>query len=330
MAKKLDADRERHVTEPRAVIPGYDLRFRWHDGSWEKIFDKQIELIQDDIKRVRAEDKLVVYLSCPISSRGGSYHGTNVDIAKHTERRLLQRWGERFWILNPAQYQLESKAGTGLITRHAKEAGIALDELEAYSKPGGGDYMRMWMTVLVHDDDGSEDPAEGRPDPRLKDTGQRFDAFYFLGPSDVHDFFTLGREQTLSAGVEEYFARRFATDPDFRDFFSLEGLEWRRGWADDKGLSQAEKKAQTGLRQTWEELRKQFVNFYTLRASVNFSLGSHDEWNIFQQINSKRRKALVSAEMPNGDPGIQLAGFFDGVQIDPASTETAVSRGYAV
>ena len=81
------------------------------------IFDLQIDLVKSDIRRARAEGKLIVYLSCPISSRGGGYHGTNVDIAKYTERALLQRWGEGFWILNPVQYQLESKAGTGLMDR---------------------------------------------------------------------------------------------------------------------------------------------------------------------------------------------------------------------
>jgi hypothetical protein len=34
--------------------------------------------------------------------------------------------------------------------------------------------------------------------------------------------------------------------------------------------------------------------------------------------------------MVDGDVGDQIAGFFDGVQIDPASTEIGVSRGYAV
>jgi hypothetical protein len=31
-----------------------------------------------------------------------------------------------------------------------------------------------------------------------------------------------------------------------------------------------------------------------------------------------------------GDVGDQIAGFFDGGQIDPASTETQVSRGYSI
>ena len=101
------------VCAPAEPIAGFPLKYRWHTGPWREIFDEQIRLIKDDITRAKAEGKLLVYLSCPISSRGGGYSGTNVDIARRIERRLLERWGEAFWILNPAQYQLESKAGTG-------------------------------------------------------------------------------------------------------------------------------------------------------------------------------------------------------------------------
>lgn len=108
----------------------------------------------------QANVPLIVYLSCPISARGGGYSGTNVDIAKFTERASLQRWGEGFWIPNPAQYQLESKAGTGLMERHASQLGLDLDKLRKLSNspggtrvPSGGDYMRMWTKVLVENDE---------------------------------------------------------------------------------------------------------------------------------------------------------------------------------
>src|ERR1039458_3939441 len=103
------------------------MKFEWHTGPWMDIFDLQLALIKQDVRRARAEDRLTVYLSCPISARGGGYSGTNVDIARFTERALLQRWGEGFWILNPAQYQLESKAGTGLMEEHAKRLHIDLE-----------------------------------------------------------------------------------------------------------------------------------------------------------------------------------------------------------
>src|SRR5258708_3068876 len=129
MPHPFDLQQARKMSPPQEVVPGYDIRYSWHTEYWQKIFDCQIRLIQDDILRARAADKLVIYLSCPISSRGGGFRGTNVDVAMHTERRLLEKWGERFWILNPAQYQLESKAGTGLIKRHAESLGIDFEAL---------------------------------------------------------------------------------------------------------------------------------------------------------------------------------------------------------
>ncbi len=42
---------------------------------------------------------------------------------------LLEKWGEGFWILNSAQYQLESKAGTGLMNEHAEYLGLDLNRL---------------------------------------------------------------------------------------------------------------------------------------------------------------------------------------------------------
>ncbi len=300
-------------------VKDFPMEFEWLTGDWFRLFEEQTALIQSDIARARAEDKLVVYLSCPISGRGGGWHGTNVDIAKHTERRLLSEWGERFWILNPSQYQMESKAGAGLIDRHAKKLNINLDKLKKEAMPGGGDYMRMWTRVLV------EDSKTGAED-KLLNTGRNFDAFYFIGPTDARSFFTGGDGMTVTAGVEEYFARKFAADPDFRDSYSVHGIVWG---ADDSA-SEASKKNQAALKVQWEASRKNFFRFYAVRASINFSLGSHDEWNIFRLLNEKRRHATVRPEMPSGDPSEQIAGFFDGKQISPAATETVLSAGYAI
>jgi len=302
-------------------VPEIDITFRWQT-QWVPIFNKQIELIQADIERARAEDRLVVYLSCPISSRGGGYSGTNVDIARYTERRLLQEWGERFWIVNPAQYQMESKAGTGLIESHLRDLNVTAAEREAMGHPKGGDYMRMWTKVLCEDD---KEDRPAKQDESLVNSGWRFDAFYFLGPTDVRHFFTQGGQQTVTAGVEAYFARRFASDPDFREAYSLDDLPWPRG-TDSKLPDRAKKKPQ----EYWEDLRKEFFRYYAVRASVNYSLGSHDEWNIFCLLNQRRLAATVDPGMLNGDVGMLLAGYFDGRQIDPAAMQLPTSRGYAV
>jgi hypothetical protein len=47
-------------------------------------------------------------------------------------------------------------------------------------------------------------------------------------------------------------------------------------------------------------------------------------------MNQRRRHATQGDGKVDGDVSIQLAGFFDGGQLDPGSTETLISRGYAL
>jgi hypothetical protein len=311
------------INTAQPPVADFPLKYIWHTGPWYDIFEMQINKLRRDIRRAKAEDKLTVYLSCPISSRGGGYSMTNVDVARHVERALLERWGEGFWILNPAQYQLESKAGTGLMNEHADYLGLDLNHLiEIAKRPLGGDYMRMWTTVLVENDVkvGYRDIASN-----LVNTGQCFDAFYFIGPRDVQSFF-LTEGETLTAGLQAYFARKFAIDPDFREEYSDPNPDWRR-LGPRTPINEEEYK----LRDRWNYKRLDFFRYYGLKASVNFSLGSHDEWLIYGALNALRRNKTRNVEkfMVDGDVGDQIAGFFDGGQIDPASSETAVSRGYS-
>ena len=73
-----------------------------------------------------------------------------------------------------------------------------------------------------------------------------------------------------------------------------------------------------------EHKRFDFLRYYGLKAGVNFSLGSHDEWLIYHALNTLRRDKTRNPVkfMADGDVGDQIAGFFDGGQIDPASSET--------
>lgn len=288
---------------PVATFP---IEFKWRTGAWKQIFDRQIQLLQDDIARARADGRLILYLSCPITSRGGSWAGTNVDIARHVERSILQRLGEGFWVLNPAQYQLESQAGLGLLQQHAKAIGVDLDQLKKAGEPGGGDYMRMWTRVLVEDGIG--------------DNGRHFDAYYFLGPRDVLSFFTANGSETLTAGVQAYFARKMESDVAFRDFFSEPAAIWSTVSATD---------GQAVLKAAWAQKRKDFLGYYGLKASANFSLGSHDEWAILRLINSGRRADSATSDKLDGNPGDQIPAFFDGRQVSLSASEAPVSRGYA-
>jgi hypothetical protein len=285
-------------------VPGFPLKFKWYTGDWERIFDRQIELIKTDVARARSENRLVVYLSCPISSRGGGWSGTNVDVARHIERILLQKWGEAFWILNPAQYQMESKAGLGLLNAHANALNI---DLATLTPPEGGDYMRMWTKILVEDG--------------IDNLGRNFDAYYFIGPRDVLSFFSQDETLTLTSGIEAYFSRKFEADPSFRDEFSIPGIEWGNPSGDSIAAE---------LRERWSKKRFAFLRYYGLRASANFSLGSHDEWAILRLLNSERRRNTTSQKLADGDTGDQIAAYFDGIQVDPSASQAPLSRGYAI
>ena len=266
-------------------VKGFPIKFEWQTNEWLQLFDAQVDLLKEDISRARADDRAVVYLSCPISNRGGGYSGANVDIAKHTQYHYTKLLGERFWILNPAQYQMESKEGTGLIHRHAKNIGISEKTIKSLPDLTGGDYMRMWTRVLVEDQD------------RDGNFGLNFDAYIFLGPTDTDRFFTQGGAKSKTAGIEEYFARKFSTDPEFRNHFSPAPKEW-------------------------EKIRKEFIRFYALRAGATFSKGCHDEWNILVALNQLRLKKKGIGE--------QLACFFDGDQVSPGSSESLIAAGYAL
>jgi len=66
-----------------------------------------------------------------------------------------------------------------------------------------------------------------------------------------------------------------------------------------------------------------FRNYYGLRASVSFSLGAHDEWNIVGKINARRR---VDAKFGTGN---QLPSWFDGRAVSSAQADQPMSTGYA-
>lgn len=283
-------------------VPGFPYRTRWQTGLWLELFEMQVELIERDVARAMAQDSVMVFQSLPLTGRGGGHFATNVEVAEHISRRLMEEWGHRFWVLNPGRYQLESKEGTGLMHLHAarlsEERGeaIDIDDLFRRSPPHGGDYMRMWTRILVED---SSDFS-----------GRRWDVFYFVGTNDVRSFFTEDGARTWTGGVEEYFARKQTMDRDFHDafvppFYDREGRRLT-------GLAEKEE---------WKRRRNAFFRYYTVRAGVNFSLGSHDEWNIWQELNVRRRAS------PHGISE-QIAGFFDGRQLDPAAFSVRTDPGY--
>ena len=68
--------------------------------------------------------------------------------------------------------------------------------------------------------------------------------------------------------------------------------------------------------------RRSFRDYYGLRASVAYSLGSHDEWDIVRTINEKRRLSDPAAGIAK-----QMGIFFDGKPAAPGLLETSVAAG---
>jgi hypothetical protein len=121
--------------------------------------------------------------------------------------------------------------------------------------------------------------------------GEDFNFFYFAGPTDFAGYFKLTGQGDLDA-LEDWFDKRVASDPAFKKS------------VDDGSVT-----------------KPGFRNYYGLRASVAFSYGSHDEWNIARLINDRRRGAT--------DFGIanQLSILFDGRPVSPGGYENPAAPG---
>jgi hypothetical protein len=125
----------------------------------------------------------------------------------------------------------------------------------------------------------------------VRGLGEDFDFFYFAGPSDFVHYFALTGQGDLER-LEAWFDDHVTPDPKFKEALA------------DGSLTKAG-----------------FRNYYGLRASVAFSYGSHDEWNIARLINERRRGAA--------DFGIanQLAVVFDGQPVSPGGYEAPTASG---
>ncbi|WP_407185170.1 hypothetical protein [Bradyrhizobium centrosematis] len=114
-----------------------------------------------------------------------------------------------------------------------------------------------------------------------------FDFIYFAGPSEFARHFSLTGQADLEK-LEAYYDATSKTDPELKKID-----------------------------------RRAFRDYYGLRASVTFSLGSHDEWSIVKTINQKR-----IADTKYGIPK-QIGIFFDAGPVAPGAAEGAIAAGYA-
>ncbi|WP_161497293.1 S1/P1 nuclease [Bradyrhizobium nitroreducens] len=121
--------------------------------------------------------------------------------------------------------------------------------------------------------------------------GEDIDFFYFAGPTDFAQFFGLTGAGDADR-IEAYFDQRLGSDPDLMKTVNAGRLS-KRG----------------------------FRNYYALRAAVTFSAGSHDEWNIVQLLNQRRRG---SEQFGIGN---QIGVLFDGHAIAPGDFEAGAASG---
>jgi hypothetical protein len=163
---------------PRETVLG--TRFRVHP-AFDELLDNKIDDLREQIHREREAGKFIVYISIPLTARGGGHEGTNQAISAFTKRRLEAMYGpSKLWALSPGQVESSIPAVGDL-------------------KAAGGEYMYMWTQVLAG--------ADG--------LGKDFDMVYFVGPRDMAHYFNLGPGARLEA-LESYVDSRATTDEAFR------------------------------------------------------------------------------------------------------------------
>ena len=121
--------------------------------------------------------------------------------------------------------------------------------------------------------------------------GDDFDFVYFVGPTDFGALFGLDGKGDMDK-ITSYFDKRLETDADLK-------REVGRG----------------------RVTRNSFRNYYALKASVSFSNGAHDEWNIFRILN-ERRRADAKYGVAN-----QIGVLFDGKHVSPVESEQTIAPG---
>jgi hypothetical protein len=232
-------------------------------GTCYEVDPDFLPVIDNAVKNLRAQvqgqspEKLIVYLSVPLTARGGGYRPLNVEISEFLKSRIEARFQNRVWVLAPGKAESELPQVMGKSAQ-------------------GGEYMYMWTKVLAGDDG----------------YGKNFNLLFAAGPSEIKNFF--GAPDEMPASLERYVDLRAKADADFRDKIA-----------------------------SVPEARKRFIAYYTSKASVAFSDGSHDEWNIFVEINKRRRNDAKGFGL-----GEQIPVFYDGRSASPAEMETKVSPGY--
>ncbi len=148
------------------------------DPAFNGAVDALTLKLRQDARAARQAGRLVIYMSTPISPRGGGVEKVNVEIAAAVKARLEKAHGSGAWILDPGAHQMPNIGS---------------------KSPGGGDYMVMFTRLLAGDDG----------------AGRDFDMVHFTGPGDMRAFFGCGGDDVTGC-LARWLAGRAATDADLK------------------------------------------------------------------------------------------------------------------
>jgi len=113
--------------------------------------------------------------------------------------------------------------------------------------------------------------------------GTELDMVYFAGPIDVNAYFGIGPRDSLGA-LNAWVDNRAQADPSFQQYIGIPGN------------------------------RRNFLRYYGIRCSSEYSKGAHDEWNIVVSLNAKRGIGEEIAVYFNGQP-IEPGDYNDGAAV---------------
>ena len=163
---------------PRALVDTVLGMKYCTDPAFSGAVDTLTLRLRQEARAARQAGRLVIYMSTPISPRGGGVEKVNVEIAAAVKARLEKVYGGGAWILDPGAHQMPSIGA---------------------KSPGGGDYMVMFTRVLAGDDG----------------AGRDFDMAHFTGPGDMRAFFGCSGDD-ITGCLGRWLAGRAAADADLK------------------------------------------------------------------------------------------------------------------
>jgi hypothetical protein len=196
-----------------------------------------------------------------------------------------------------------------------KQSGKAVGYLSIPLSTVGGAYFDVYLKVAAENKERIE-RRYGVRDAWVLNPGAK--EFSFPGGAGGPDYMLMW-SQVLEGedGLGAFDFVYFTGPSDFAIHFGLDGqndLDRLDVAYDDLA------KTDPGLAASVD--KRSFRDYYGLRASVAYSLGSYDEWDIVRTINDKRRPSDPTAGIAR-----QMGVWFNGKPAAPGLLETPIATG---